>query len=74
MEIHLTPDTEAQLEHLAASQGKNPAQVVEETVTRMVQRQAEFIEGVHRGMDAARRGEVISHDEMVARIDQLFRS
>ena len=34
MEIHLAPATEAQLRHLATSQGKNAAQVVEETVTR----------------------------------------
>ena len=74
MEIHLAPETEAQLQHLAASQGKEPAQVAEETLARVLQRQAEFIEGVRRGMAAAERGEVISHQEVVARIDRLFQA
>jgi predicted transcriptional regulator len=74
MEIHLKPDTEAQLQHLAASQGKAASQVVEETVTRMLERQSAFIKGVRRGMDAATRGDVVSHEEVVARIDRLFRS
>lgn len=74
MEIHLTPDTEAQLQHLAASQGKAASQVVEETVTRMLERQSAFIEGVQRGIDAAKRGDLISHEEVVARIDRLFKS
>jgi predicted transcriptional regulator len=67
-------DTEAQLEHLAASQGKKPAQVVEETVTRLLERQATFIAAVERGMDAAKRSAVIGHDEVVARIERLFES
>lgn len=74
MEIHLAPDTETQLQHLAARQGKAPAQVAEETLARVLQRHAEFVESVHRGMDASRRGDVISHDEVVARIDRLFQS
>ena len=74
IEIHLVPDMEAQLQHLATSQGKAASQVVEETVTRMLERQAEFIESVHRGIDAAKRGDVISHEEVVARIDRLFQS
>ena len=34
MEVHFTPETEAQLKQLAASKGKDAAQVVEETVAR----------------------------------------
>ena len=74
LEIHLAPDKEAQLQHLATSQGKAASQVVEETVTRMLERQAAFIEGVHRGMAAAKRGDVIRHEEVVARINRLFQS
>jgi predicted transcriptional regulator len=57
MEIHLAPGTDAQLQHLASSQGKDAAQVVEETVTHMLKRHAEFAEGVERGIAAADRGE-----------------
>ena len=53
MEVHFAPDTEAQLKQFAASKGKAAAQVVEETVARMLERQAQFIEGVNRGIAAA---------------------
>ena len=74
MEVHFTPDTQAQLSQFAASQGKAAEQVVEETVSRMLQRQAQFIEGVSRGIAAADRGDLIDHAEVVERIDRLFRS
>ena len=56
MEVQFEPDVQAQLNQFAASQGKAAAQVVEETVARMLQRQAQFIEGVNRGIAAADRG------------------
>lgn len=74
MEVHFTPDTEAQLKQFAARQGKDAAQVVEETVSHMLERQARFIQGVERGIAAADRGDMIEHDEVVNRIDRLFRS
>jgi predicted transcriptional regulator len=74
MEVYFAPETEAQLNQLAASQGKAVEQVVEETVARMLQRQAQFIEGVNRGIAAADRGDLIDHAEVVKRIDRLFRS
>ncbi len=74
MEVHFTPDTEAQLKQFAARKGKDAAQVVEETISHMLERQARFIEGVERGIAAADRGDMIDHDEVVNRIDQLFRS
>jgi predicted transcriptional regulator len=73
MEIHLAPDTEAQLQHLATHQGKAPAQVVEETVKRMLERRTTFLEGVQLGKDASRRGDTVSHEEVVARIDRIFK-
>lgn len=74
MEVHFNPDTEAQLKQFAARQGKDAAQVVEETVSHMLERQARFIQGVERGIAAADRGDMIEHDEVVNRIDRLFRS
>ena len=74
MEIHLAPDTEAQLQHLARSQGKNPAQVVEETVTRMVQHHAEFLEGVERGIAAADRGEFVESSEVWTNVEEILQS
>ena len=74
MEIHFTPHTEAQLKEFAARKGKDAAQVVEETVSNMLQRQARFIEGVKRGIESADRGDLIDHEDVVSRIDRLNQS
>jgi predicted transcriptional regulator len=65
MEVHFAPDTEAQLKRFAASKGKDAAQVVEEAIARMLQRQAGFIEGVNRRIAAADRGDLLEHDEVL---------
>ena len=48
--------------------------MVEETVSSMLARQARFIEGVKRGIASADRGDLIDHEEVVSRIDRLFKS
>jgi len=72
MEVRFTPDTEAQLKRFAASEGKDAAQVVEETIARMLERRAQFMDGVNRGIAAADRGELIEHDAVVDRIERLL--
>ena len=74
MEVQFEPDVQAQLNQFAASQGKAASQVVEETVTRMLQRQARFIEGVNRGIADADRNDLIDHAQVVERINGLFHS
>jgi predicted transcriptional regulator len=74
MEVHFSPNTEAQLKAFAARKGKDVAQVVEETVSNMLERQARFVEGVERGIAAAERGDLVDHEEVVGRIERLFRS
>jgi predicted transcriptional regulator len=74
MEVHFAPDTQAQLNRLAANQGKAAEQVVEETVARVLRQQAQFTEGVNRGIADADRGELIDHADLVERINRLFRS
>ena len=74
MEVHFTPLTQAQLQQLAASEGKNAAQVVEETITRVLERRAKFLEGVQRGIDAADRGELVDDDEVRHWLEERERS
>ena len=74
MEVHFAPDTEVRLKQFAAGKSKDAAQVVDETVARMLEQQAQFIEGVNRGIAAAGRGGLIDHDEVVNRINRLFHS
>jgi predicted transcriptional regulator len=74
MEVHFTTATEAQLKQFAASKGKDAAQVVQETVSNMLERQARFVEGVERGIASADRGDLLGHDEVVEHIERLFQS
>jgi len=74
MEVHLSPDKEARLQQVATRTGKNTAQVVEEAVDRMLEYDARFIQAVEEGRASARHGDLLEHDDVVERIDQMFRS
>jgi predicted transcriptional regulator len=74
MKVHLSPDKEAKLQDLASRTGKDAAQVVEEAVDRMLEYDARFTEAVEEGRSAARRGELLEHEEVVARVERILRS
>ena len=74
MEVHFTPDTEARLKQFAASEGKDAAQLVEETVNRMLERRAQFLEDVERGIAAANRGEFVDSKEVWANVEKILHS
>ena len=74
MEVHLSPEKEARLQQAATRTGKAPAQLVEEAVDRMLDYDTRFIEAVEKGHNSARRGELLEHDEVVERLEQIFRS
>jgi predicted transcriptional regulator len=73
MEVPLSPDKEARLQSVAARTGKGAAQLVEEAVDRMLEYDARFVEAVEAGRAAASRGELLEHDEVVERIEKMFR-
>ncbi len=74
MEVHFPPEKEARLRQVAARSGKDAAQVVEDAVDRMLEYEARFIAAVEEGRASARRGDLLEHDEVVERIEQMFRS
>lgn len=74
MEVHFTPEQEAQLQQFAASKGKDAARVVEETVTRVLEQRVQFLEGVERGIAAADRGEFVEDDEVRRWLEERERS
>ena len=73
MEVHFSPDVETRLQQVASASGKDAEQLVKETVSRMLENQARFIAGVQKGIDQADHGEFVEHQEVLNRIDQLFR-
>jgi predicted transcriptional regulator len=60
MEVQLSPEKQARL--------------VVEAVDRMLEYDARFIGAVEEGRAAARRGELLEHDEVVARVEGMFQS
>lgn len=74
MEVHLSPEKEARLREFASRAGKDAAQVMEEALDRMLDYEVAFIAAVEKGRDAARRGDLLDHDDVVERIERMFRS
>jgi predicted transcriptional regulator len=72
MEIHLTPEKEALLRQLAERTGQDTAQVVQEAVDRLLDHDTWFIREVEKGQLQAASGDLMEHDEVVARIEKLL--
>ena len=74
MEVHFSPDVETRLQQVASANGEDAEQLVKDTVARMLENQARFVVGVKRGIEQADRGEFVEHNDVLNRIDGLFRS
>jgi predicted transcriptional regulator len=74
MEVHLTELQETRLREFATRIGRGAEELVGEAVDRMLENEARLHEAVEIGRAAARRGELLDHDEVVDRIEQLFKS
>jgi predicted transcriptional regulator len=74
MEIYLHPDLEAKLNRIPAENNRGAEECVQRLVERYVDHDAWFREQVKRGLDQLARGESLTHKEVGARIEQMFRS
>jgi predicted transcriptional regulator len=74
MEIHLTEREQEQIRDVAQRTGRNNEDVLREAINSFLRHESEFVEAVAKGLASLDRGEYISHEEVTARIDQLFRS
>ncbi len=74
MEVHLNPEQEIRLHQLATRTGKQPEQVLGDAVDRMLEYDEHLLAAVEEGRAAARRGELLEHDEVVSRIEQMFKA
>lgn len=74
MEVHFTPEQQAQLAQMATKAGINPERLVTDVVFRYLDEKARFLESVEKGIRAAERGEFIEEGEMDARLERMFHS
>jgi predicted transcriptional regulator len=73
MEVHLTPEQEAQLAQIASKAGTAPERLVTNVVARYLDEEARFLAAVEKGITAADRGEFIDEEEMDARLEAMFK-
>lgn len=74
MEVHFTPEQEAQLSRLASHAGTDTERRVKDAVLRLLEQDARFRAAVRDGIAEADRGEFIEEEEMDARIERMFNS
>ena len=73
MEVHFTPEQEAQLAQIATKAGTVPERLVTSVVARYLDEEARFLAAVEKGIAAAERGEFIEEEEMDARLEAMFK-
>ena len=73
MEVQLTPEEQAQLAQFAQRTGRNAEEIVREAINSFLDEIA-FVEAVERGLASLDRGEHITHEDVGARIEKLFKS
>ena len=72
MDVSFTVEQESQLSAIASREGlETTSQLVHDTVLRLVQDDAEFRQGVRRGIAQADRGELIGHEDVKRRLASL---
>lgn len=74
MDVPFTPEQEAQLSQIAHLAGMATEHLVKDAALRLVEEDAKFRAAVREGIAQADRGQLLDHDEVVARMDRLLRS
>jgi predicted transcriptional regulator len=72
MEVRLAPETEAKLTQLAAERGCEPQSLVEEAVERFIDYDEWFVREVEKGLAQVHAGEVIEHEQIGRRLEELI--
>jgi predicted transcriptional regulator len=68
----LDTDTMAIVDSLAASKGITGAEFAAEAIRRVAESEADYRAFIQVGIDAADRGDVVSHEVVMAELDQMI--
>lgn len=74
MEVNFAPETQARLNRAAAEIGTDSAEYVEQLVEHYLDHDAWFRQKVNNGLRQLDRGQWLSHEDMGARIEEMFRT
>jgi predicted transcriptional regulator len=72
MTVHLAPEIEHQLQHLAARSERTPDELAQEAVENYILYKKDFASSVQQGLAAADRGELHDHDEVMAMMEEII--
>ena len=72
MEVRLSAEKESALRELALRTGRSAEEVIEEAVDHLLDYQEHFLAAVKEGQSSARRGDLLEHDDVVARIARIL--
>jgi len=73
MEVHLTPDQEAELSKVANAEGVDPEALLKNAALRLLD-DTRFRAAVREGIEQADRGEFVPEEEVDALLEQMLRS
>jgi predicted transcriptional regulator len=73
MQVHFTPEQEAQLAQMAQQSGTDAERLVKDAALRVLE-DAQFRAAVREGIAQADRGELIEEEEMNRRFEEMLRS
>jgi predicted transcriptional regulator len=74
MEVRFSPEFEAELKRFASETGRGADQLVQEIVQMYLNHDQWFRAEVKKGLEQLDNGQSVSQDEVVARIERMFRS
>ena len=72
MEVHFTPEQQAQLSKLATQEGIDAEKLVKDAALRLIEDDEQFRASVREGLAQANRGEFIDEEEMNLRIRKIL--
>jgi len=73
MEIHFTPEQEAELSRIASTTGTDAERLVREAALRILEEDARFRDAVREGIAQADQGRLLDEKDMDARLKQMLR-
>jgi len=74
MEVHLPAELQAKVDRAAAENNSGAEEYIKQLVEHYLDHDAWFRQQVKKGSDQLDRGEFLTHEEVGARIEQMFRS
>lgn len=72
MEVTLPPDMQAKLTRMAHERGTDAEALAREAIERLIDYDDWFVREVEKGLAQIERGEILTHEEVGARLEKRF--